>query len=276
MRRREVGHTHGEEKDNQGAALPEVHGEQALAQAGADAEALLQNKQDSKDTGNDEKRNASAALPRPGDAAEVHGQDDGNDAANRQDRADVIDAASSLQQRDARQRLEIRQHEEVHGRTDSADQQVQVERPAPRSCAVTQGAADHRTQHGADTPDEARETQVARTLGVGCGDGKKCQKTEVHAAAADARNGTADDEGLDGGSAAAQRRGAHKDCGAANVELLGRERPVGLGPGERAGGGTQSKGNGEPGNEIDAVKGQDDLGLDVGDDSVVEGVEEQR
>lgn len=64
------------------------------------------------------------------------------------------------QKRLALLRLEIRQEKEINRCDHHADEQIQVKRPAPGGAAVTERAADDGAEHGADTPDQASETEV--------------------------------------------------------------------------------------------------------------------
>lgn len=268
--------THGEEQGNHGTALPEVHGEQALAHAGTDAEDLLDDEHDGQNTRDNEQGNALAALPGPSDTAEVHGENDANHAANREDSADVVKTAEALHERNTSERLEVGEKQEVDGRANSTDEQVEVERPAPGSSAVTERTTNNRTQNRANTPDKTSQAQVARSLGVGGRDGEKRQETKVHAAATNTSDRATDDEGLNAGGTTAESRCAHEDGGATNVELLRRKGTVRLGPGQCAGSRAERKGDTEPWDKINTIESQDDLGLDVGDDSVVKSVEEER
>ena len=198
------GQHHGEEEANHAAALPEVHGEQAVLEGGADQVDLLEHKEHAGDTGGDPKTDAAGVVPVPEDAAKVHCHDDHEQEADGQERAEVVDLSKALAQGYSGLGLEVGQDPEVDGSTDNSDEQVEVEGPAPGSRAFSKAASDDGTQNGADTPDEASQTQILGALDVGGGDGQQGQQTHVHATATDAGQGTTDDEGVDVGSTSTQ------------------------------------------------------------------------
>lgn len=123
-----------------------VDGEDAAGDCREDGKGLLEGEEDEEHAGEDEQRDYGCAVPGKEDAAEGDGHDTGDEGADLEQGAKIVDFAAAGEKGGAGAGVAGGEVEEIDGGEEASDAEVNVEGPAPGGAAVGEGTADDRAK----------------------------------------------------------------------------------------------------------------------------------
>lgn len=130
-----------------------------------DREALLQSEQNPQDARADKATNDLVTVPSVQGPAKVDGHDSRHGSTTYKHGADPVNEADPVEQFHLTAvGVRRRKQEDVGWGCDSADDEINVKRPAPGRRAICKGTTNDGSKYGARSPDDAHATDIDRTL----------------------------------------------------------------------------------------------------------------
>ena len=134
--------------------------EGAPSGGGQDGKVLLQDIDDQDHTKYNKSGDGASVAPRPLAASHCEGQEKADPDASAKDAADEVDGSQPVSDADTLYRMDGRKVEEEGRSQDSANDQIDVEGPAPGCRGRGKGPADDGSQNGPEAPEYADEGHV--------------------------------------------------------------------------------------------------------------------
>ncbi len=158
--------------------------------------------------------------------------------------------------------------------TDGANKQVDVERPAPANRRHAESSSNNRPKHNANTPCQTGSSNIQRTLRKGSSHGNESHDAHIQSCACHSAQGAADNHHVHARCCTADGRAYLEDHDVQDVRPFCIELAVQLPPNQVCSGGAEQEGHTEPGQLVELAQVLDNDGLDIGNDGVIQGVEE--